>query len=115
MLQSMLLLFRHFLAKQLPARELVSPGRFADALSAVHASLHSLVYGQAANFLELRQAGDKLGEAGRLPDTELQLIANCPQLHDGASHNFDLGVRVAGLRSVLQLGQLARRTVRRWR
>ena len=102
------ILFNHFLKKRLPSQEEeLRPADFASALAQVRSTLSAFVHGDQVSFSEITEAGQRLSQAGRSPDDELQILAACPHLNAPTAHTVEFVQHSAGLRSALQLGQLA--------
>lgn len=100
-------LFIHFLEKEVSRLECESLGTvdLACALERVRSLLRTLLEGCAANFNELKEAGEKLRKVGQSPDAELRVIARF--YDDGSGVQAQVDRTINGLRSILQLTQLA--------
>lgn len=117
------ILFQHFLSAKMQrprGSEAPSSADFAsDVLDSVRHTLKTLLSATAANFNNMKEAGDKLSRAKRSPSDELKIIldffgndasGDCLRTDselDTPGAEFDLQQAVTGLRSVLQLGQLS--------
>ena len=106
------ILFNHFLEQQLQVRKQSADSatlcskELASALSEVRRQLQTLLEGRAANFNELKEAGEKLRKERQSPDAELRTIAGFFD-RSGTTVQDQVAQTLRGLRSVLQLGQLA--------